>query len=94
MSETVKQPESGTPARKKVILSLIHILLEDGSFSGIAFGKYCRVAQEGDTISFFDTTPEDFHTLWRPYFDLDRDYGALKAVSYTHLASSITAASS
>ena len=53
-------------------------MLEDGSFSGIAFGKYCRVAQEGDTISFFDTTPEDFHTLWRPYFDLDRDYGALK----------------
>lgn len=53
-------------------------MLEDGSFSGIAFGKYCRVSQEGDTISFFDTTPEDFHTLWRPYFDLDRDYGALK----------------
>ena len=53
-------------------------MLEDGSFSGIAFGKYCRVTQEGDTISFFDTTPEDFNALWRSYFDLDRDYGALK----------------
>lgn len=53
-------------------------MLEDGSFSGIAIGKYCRISQEGDTISFFDITPEDFNALWRSYFDLDRDYGALK----------------
>ena len=43
-----------------------------------AFGRGLRVAQDGDTFTFYDTKAEDFEKLWIPYFDLDRDYGMIK----------------
>ena len=45
----------------------------DGSYEGIAFGRYLRVYQETNKI-YFDAGPGDFDTVWRNYFDLDRDY--------------------
>ena len=43
-----------------------------------AFRRGLRVAQDGDTFTFYDTKAEDFEKLWIPYFDLDRDYGMIK----------------
>lgn len=55
----------------------------DNSFTGIACGKFLHVAQHGDTVIFYDTTPSDFDEIWRPYFDLDTDYDAIrKALSF------------
>ena len=47
-------------------------------YSLAAFGRGLRVAQDGDTFTFYDTKAEDFENLWIPYFDLDRDYGMIK----------------
>ncbi len=44
---------------------------------GIAGGKVLRVVQEGKQVSFH-CTKTDFEQFWRYYFDLDRDYGAVK----------------
>ena len=44
---------------------------------GVAFGKPLTLVQAGDEIIFKDTGTEDFEKIWKPYFDLDRDYGAL-----------------
>ena len=47
---------------------------ENGSWQGIANGKFLSLKQEDNKITFFDTTEEDFENLWVKYFDLERDY--------------------
>ncbi len=51
----------------------------DGVWTGVARGKYLKLSQIGDQITLFDTTLVDFNGIWRDYFDLDRDYSAIKA---------------
>ncbi|MDR2940131.1 MAG: 8-oxoguanine DNA glycosylase [Clostridiales bacterium] len=46
----------------------------------IAFNKELVIEQNSGTITFFDTTEEDFEKIWVPYFDLNRDYGEIKAI--------------
>ena len=41
---------------------------------GIAFGQYLKIKQTDDTITLFDTNEETFNSVWRTYFDIDRDY--------------------
>lgn len=47
---------------------------EDGLWQGIANGKFLSLKQEENKITFFNTTKEDFDTIWSKYFDLNRDY--------------------
>ena len=44
-------------------------------FSGAAMGKYISVAQDGDTVYIYNSTLEDYESIWRTYLSLDRDYG-------------------
>lgn len=44
-------------------------------WEGIAGRHYIKIQQEPDCIRFY-CTEEEFHRVWRPYFDLDADYGA------------------
>lgn len=44
---------------------------EDGSFSGVAFGRTLTVSEESAGQAAEDP-------LWRSYFDLDLDYGAIR----------------
>ncbi len=55
---------------------------ESGEWYGIACGKSLKIKQDGSTITFFNTTEEDFNNIWRQYFDLDRDYKCIVS-SYT-----------
>lgn len=50
----------------------------DGTYLGVARGKVLKVGQEGARVTFFDTAWEEFQAVWRPYFDLDTDYGRVK----------------
>ena len=52
---------------------------DDGCWCGIVKGKYLRLKQEGTTVTFFDTSEEDYLSIWEEYFDLKRDYDALLA---------------
>ena len=51
---------------------------KDGSFSGIAFERPLRILWEGENLLLCDSNEEEFDSIWRAYFDLDFDYGALK----------------
>lgn len=51
---------------------------EDGSYTGVAMDRVINVSKEGDSIHIDNTSLEDFENIWYEYFDLDRDYGALK----------------
>ncbi len=56
----------------------------DGSFLGVAYQKVCQIAQTGSGILLKGATRADFEAVWRDYFDLDRDYGALKRELSAH----------
>lgn len=45
----------------------------------VAFGKVLEILQEEDKVTFLNTNKEDFETIWFKYFDLERDYDAIKA---------------
>lgn len=50
----------------------------DGSFSGIAYGKYVNVKLNGNTLYIENATAEDFEKIWYDYFDLSLDYGKIR----------------
>ena len=50
---------------------------EEG-FTGVAFGKAVTVCKDGDALLICGATDEDFKNIWKPYFDLDTDYVALR----------------
>lgn len=52
--------------------------LDDGSFSGIAFGKSVTVRLEENTLYIENATKEDFENIWYDYFDLSLDYGKIR----------------
>ncbi|MBQ4354797.1 MAG: DNA-3-methyladenine glycosylase 2 family protein [Clostridia bacterium] len=46
-------------------------------FCGTAGGKPLSLRQTGpDSFDLFGVSPDEFHTFWRHYFDLDSDYAA------------------
>ena len=51
----------------------------EGKWYGIAHGKRLCLYNEGDDIVIEGADKEDFDNIWRTYFDLDRDYGAVIA---------------
>lgn len=53
---------------------------EDGSYTGIAFGKVLNVRSdyEKGIVILDNTNLKDFRDIWFDYFDLGRDYGAIK----------------
>ncbi len=51
-----------------------------GGYEGVAQGRPLRVAQQGDSLTFYQMTRQEFKALWLDYFDLARDYGALRAL--------------
>ncbi len=55
---------------------------DDGCWQGVAKGNFLKLSQKGNTITFFDTTEEVFNSVWREYFDIDRDYKSILS-SYT-----------
>ena len=42
-------------------------------YGGVAFGKYITVAQDGDTLTVYGATEDDFEKVWIPYLGLDFD---------------------
>lgn len=53
---------------------------DDGSYTGIAFGKALNLRHDGETLVIDNTSTEEFHSIWKDYLDLERDYGTLKTM--------------
>lgn len=51
---------------------------DDGSYTGVAFGKVINLRKEGNNVYFDNTSHNEFMDIWHDYFDLKRDYGAIK----------------
>lgn len=52
----------------------------DGSYTGIAFGKVANIEYKDGAVILNNVTLEEYHSIWKDYLDLDRDYGAIKAL--------------
>jgi len=50
---------------------------ENGVYTGVAFDRVLALQQCGNSI-ILSCTAEDFDNIWRNYFDLDRDYAAIR----------------
>ena len=51
-------------------------------YSGIAHGRRLEISIDGGHLILKNCTPEEFESIWKNYFDLNRDYSALR----THFA--------
>lgn len=51
---------------------------EDGVWQGIAYGRRLCLRKNGTDLLLSGTTAEEFQTIWRVYFDLDRDYQPIR----------------
>lgn len=51
---------------------------EDGSFTGVAYGRVINVKLEGQDLILSNTSETEFRDIWFEYFDLGRDYGRIK----------------
>ena len=52
---------------------------ENGIWCGVVRGRYGKIRQENDGITFIGISEEEFKEIWLDYFDFDRDYDALKS---------------
>ncbi|HCC00015.1 MAG TPA: 8-oxoguanine DNA glycosylase [Ruminococcaceae bacterium] len=52
---------------------------EDGSWTGIAFHRELTLHKQQDGLLLSGTTASEFETIWRQYFDLDRDYTTIRS---------------
>lgn len=49
----------------------------DGTWRGIAHGRSVRLQRDKDKLIIHSMSEQEFGSVWRRYFDLDRDYGAV-----------------
>lgn len=50
----------------------------NGLYRGIAHGRVLELFMDGGEVRMAPVTAAEFNAVWKRYFDLDRDYGALK----------------
>lgn len=51
---------------------------EDNSYTVVAFSRVLNVKKDNEDIILSGTNIDDFNNIWYNYFDLGRDYGAIK----------------
>lgn len=73
MYNLAKTLDCGQCFRWKRVIDSTH----ECEFIGTAFEKLVSVAVDGDTMTLFNTTAEDFRNIWFHYFALDEDYDAI-----------------
>ena len=54
------------------------VKLDEEDYVLTAKGYVLHVSQEADTVTFYDTDKDEYVNVWKDYFDMDRDYSAIK----------------
>ena len=52
--------------------------LPDGSYAGVAFGKFLKISADGAEFTLHGVSPTEYADIWEKYFDIPRDYSAIK----------------
>ena len=67
--DLLKVADSGQAFRIRVI--------DDAHVELVAFGRYLQIADLGKDTFAFSCDEIEFEDIWKPYLDLDRDYGRI-----------------
>ena len=51
--------------------------ISDNMWQGVAFGRCLKIGFSEGVFTLYDTTIDEFYSLWENYFDLSRDYGKI-----------------
>lgn len=54
------------------------VKLKDNEYGISAYGRLLHAKQTKDMLELYNTTMEDYETIWQRYFDFDTDYGIIK----------------
>ena len=54
------------------------VRLDENDYVLTAKGRVLHVSQQADTVTFYDTEEDEYVNVWKDYFDMDRDYSAVK----------------
>jgi len=50
---------------------------DNGIYTGVAYGRVTALSRSGGSV-FIKCSIEEFDSVWRNYFDLDRDYSQIR----------------
>jgi N-glycosylase/DNA lyase len=56
----------------------------DGAYTGIAHGRRLNISKQGDALTLHDVSPQEYESIWKPYFALDMDYGEIHTLLAAH----------
>jgi N-glycosylase/DNA lyase len=65
---------------------------EGGAYTGIAHGRRLTVSVRGDELTLHGASPQEYESIWRPYFALDVDYSEVHTLLATHGGAAMQAA--
>ena len=51
--------------------------IDSSTWHGVALGKYLKISVNDGIIILHNTSLLDYENLWKNYFDIERDYGAI-----------------
>lgn len=51
---------------------------DNNNYIGVAFGKVIEIEKRNNDVVIYNTDLKDFNDIWLNYFDLERDYSAIK----------------
>ena len=54
------------------------VKLDENDYVLTAKGRVLHVSQQANTVTFYDTEEDEYVNVWKDYFDMDRDYSAVK----------------
>ena len=49
----------------------------ENTYEGVALGKYIKVEQSENSITFYNTDASEFENIWSNYFDFNTDYAGI-----------------
>ena len=52
--------------------------LDNMEYVTVAFGRMLRIKQENNKVIMFNTSEDEYNSIWRSYFDMETDYGKIK----------------
>lgn len=53
---------------------------KNGNYIGVAFEKVIEIEKKDNDVIIYNTTENDFKSIWSDYFDLYRDYSEIKSI--------------
>lgn len=51
---------------------------DNNNYIGVAFGRVIEIEKRNNDVVIYNTDLKDFNDIWLNYFDLERDYSAIK----------------